>query len=234
MLSVEFAGSTFEVVESLTFGRQADLELDTDRHLHRIAGEFRCENGLCWLLNRGSALFLSIVAADGTQLRVSPGARVVLPPGPGSVILQIRGANYEINYAAPDLDPLEADPSPGPGTEGGEDGATLPFELMLTPREVDFLVSFGRRVLDGSGPGTPTYDEVAGHWDVSVKTVDNTMQGLRRKLRHARIIRSNTIEQMVQAVIDHGLVGVDDLNWAALGDAAPPRRAADGPRFAKR
>lgn len=226
MLSVEFAGSTYEVDDSLTFGRNADLELDTDRHLHRVVGEFRCEGDLCWLHNRGSRLFLHVVADDGTQLRLSPGARVVLPPGGGAVTLQLRGAGYQLDYQVPQ----QGRRPPEPADPGMVDGETMPFELTLTPREIDFLVSFARPVLDGSGPGLPAYSDVGDHWGVSAKTVDNTMQVLKRKLRHARIIRGGTLDQMVQAAVDHGLVGIDDLNWA-FGDPAAPRRASDGPRF---
>jgi hypothetical protein len=223
-LIVDFVGERWEVSSSLTFGRQADLQLDTDLHLHRVAGEFLLVDGYWWLVNRGSALFLKLTTAIGTRLDLAPGSRHALPAGPGTVSLRVGELTFEIDYEVPGVESVEM-----PAVVDNPGLSTSPFNAVLTPREVDFLVTFARPLLQGRSEPMPTYAEVAESWYVSPKTLDNTLQTLRRKLRNARLIRDEPVEEMVRVAVAHSLVTVADLRWASFDDG--PRRAADGPRF---
>ena len=50
-LKIDFAGELIEVLPGgcLTFGRDAELEVDTNPYLHRRVGTFRQRNGEWWL-----------------------------------------------------------------------------------------------------------------------------------------------------------------------------------------
>ena len=56
-LRVDFIGEVTEVEpgEELTFGRQADLHIDDNRHLHRVLGRFWSRGDAWWLTNEGRA-----------------------------------------------------------------------------------------------------------------------------------------------------------------------------------
>jgi hypothetical protein len=224
-LVVEFAGEEKRVGSRLTFGRIADLELDTNGHLHRVAGEFIHEGGHWWLVNRGTRLFLRLVTSTGTRLDMAPSARHALPPGHGVVSLRVGGSLFEINYS---LSPQAVARSLQAESPVGK--STLPFDAVLTPREVDFLITFARPLLEGKVEQLPSYAEVAKLWDVSRKTLDNTIQTLRRKLRNARLVRDEPLDELVRVAVAHSLVTRADLEWAAF-DGGQPRKAALGPRF---
>lgn len=136
-------------------------------------------------------------------------------------------STYEINYT------LRADPAPvAADLAAPPDGTlTVQVDLALTPREVDFLVTFARPVLLGRAEPMPTYAEVAAVWDVSPKTLDNSLQSIKRKFRAAKLVRDQGLDSVVQVAIQHSLITRDDLEWAFGADT--PRPAVDGPRFAR-
>jgi hypothetical protein len=111
------------------------------------------------------------------------------------------------------------------------DGRTVEFDAILTPREVDFLVTFARSLMEGGEHGqVPTYSEVAELWGVAPKTLDNTLQSVKRKMRNAGLATDEPLDVLVRVAVWHSLITPADLEWAAFGDGAP-RPAAGGPRF---
>lgn len=225
-IEVEFAGEERVVTDRLTFGRAGELELDTNRHLHRLVGEFVRLDGRWWLRNLGSRLFVTLVGGDGTRADVAPGAGQVLGPPGGSVLVVAGQARYELVYRLEGV----ADATVVP--EVGDAGATVDFSAQLTPREVDVLVTFARQVLDGTNGPLPTYVDVAATWELATKTVDNTVQSIKRKLRGAGMAREEPLDAMVRIAIAHSLIGHADLEWSQLTTNGPPRSALHGPRFA--
>ncbi|MEM9514608.1 MAG: hypothetical protein AAGA42_07080 [Actinomycetota bacterium] len=221
-LAVTFIDSRIEVDDRLTFGRAGDIELDSNRHLHRQVGAFEQRAGAWWLHNLGSRLFITVVAADGTRSDLAPGAAHRLTSS-GRLRISVGPSRYELTYEllASDFDDEQS--------SGDPQGATTDFHAVLTPREIDFMVSFAQPILDGSNGALPTYAEVAAAWGVSPKTLDNTVQSIRRKMRHARLIRSDPLESVVRTAVSHSLITIDDLAWARL-DEPPPRSAAERPR----
>lgn len=229
VLTVTFAGETRHVRERLTFGRQAELELDTNAQLHRRVGEFVRLDGSWWLKNLGSRLFITSVSDDGTRTDLAPGSRQILVGRSGSVRVAVGPARYEIGYDIDEMQHGDVRPDDDSG------GATTDFQPILTPREVDFLVSFARPILEGRNVPIPSYVVVANLWGVSTKTLDNTLQSVKRKLRNASMARDEPLDTMVRVVIAHSLITHDDLRWAFDADAPDgdvPRPAAEGPRFA--
>lgn len=223
-LIVEFAGETHPVNDRLTFGRAGELELDSNPHLHRLVGEFVHREGRWWLRNLGSRLFLTVTASDGTRVDLAPGGQHLVTAPSGTVRVSVGQARYELTFRTDDPDrATTTDADIG-------DGVTTPFDAFLTPREIDFMVTFARPILDGTNRPLPTYVEVADIWGVSPKTLDNTVQSVKRKMRNARLARDEPLETLVRIAISHSLVTASDLEWSGLldGDARP---ASQGPRF---
>lgn len=213
---------------SVTFGRDADLELDSNPFLHRRTGAFVRAGDAWWIHNVGSKLHLTVVAADGTRVELPPGTRHAIAHGTGLVRIVAGRATYEINYLLDDEPPMPADDLLEPPDDGT---LTVQVDLALTPREIDFLVTFARPALLGLAEPMPTYAEVASTWDVSPKTLDNSLQSIKRKFRAAKLVRDQGLDSVVQVAIQHSLITRDDLAWAAL-DSGEPRPAAAGRRFA--
>ena len=223
-LTVVFAEQSIPVKERLSFGRNADLELDVNPHLHRLVGEFAFMSGAWWVSNLGSRLFISVVSSDGTRVDLAPGARQMLMSERGSIRISVGLAKYELEYH------LAAQISPEPVQSEPSTGATTDFQAVLTPREVDFLVTFAAPILDGSGDAIPSYAEVAARWSVSTKTLDNTLQSVKRKLRNARLARDEPLDTLVRIAISHSLISRSDLEWAEL-ESDEPRPSSAGPRY---
>jgi len=223
-LVVGFAGEEYNVVDRLTFGRTADLELDINKFMHRRVGEFVRESEVWWLRNLGSHIHLTLVTNEGKRVELPPRAVQVLASAAGVVRFSAGPANYEISYELPGLHVPDRN-----DTElFGE--STTQFALVFTPREVDFLVTFARPRLEGLDQAMPTYAEVAHRWGVAKKTLDNTVQGIKRKLRESGLARDEPLETLMGLVVRHGLITRDDLRWAQL-DADEPRGSLQGPRF---
>jgi hypothetical protein len=225
VLVVEFAGERHEVGDRLTFGRAGEIQLDTNRHLHRLVGEFACRDGVWWLTNLGTRVFVTLVSEDGSRADLAPGASHALTSGRGTVRLAVGTARYQLDYELPVGAERTEAPPPTPG-----DGRTVEFDAILTPREVDFLVTFARPVMEGEHGQMPTYSEVAEVWGVAPKTLDNTVQAIKRKMRNARLATDEPLEALVRIAVAHSLITTADLEWAAFADGSP-RPAAEGPRF---
>jgi hypothetical protein len=217
-----FIGETYTPESQLTFGRQADLSLDENSYLHRQAGRFRLRNSTWWLENLGSRLRLNMVSSDGSLLDLQPGASSpLLAPG-GEVSVTAGPTRYVIEYRLQDTGP-ELD-NTAPYAISGADTQTL--GPVLTPREIDFVVVMARGRLTGRLGPLPTHGEIADIWGVSHKTVDNTLQRLRAKLRDQNINFVNSSETLVEYLVTQGLVSRADLEWACLDQPGGPRPAA--------
>lgn len=218
-IQVDFVGTPHEVTTSLTFGRSADLCLDEDnRYMHRVCGEFRVDGGVAWLFNRGSATRISVFAENGTRVDLPPGERTTLSGPSGTVSFVAGPTPYELTYTLVGYEhrtPLVSD--------GGPD--TFVFGAELTPREIDFIVAFARPRLEG-GNDVLTYAEVAALWGVSPKTVDNTLQGLRRKLKAGGARDIDSIEALVGHLLAHGRVGREHLEHADFDSPDGPVSAS--------
>lgn len=223
-LIVDFAGEERVVSDRLTFGRTADLEIDVNRYLHRRMGEFFVNDGVWGLRNLGSAIHLTVVSEDGKRVDLPPKAVHLLASAAGIVRFQAGPANYELSYRIPDAMWVSENDTELLGE------TTTQFALVFTPREIDFLVTFARPQLLRSDGAMPTYAQVAKTWGVSPKTLDNTVQGIKRKLRTVGLARDESLEVLISVVVRHGLVNRADLEWAAL-ERDEPRSAAGGPRF---
>lgn len=223
-LVVQFIEQTFHPLAELSFGRNADLTLDADNgYLHRQAGRFRLIDEIWWLENRGSRLRLKMVSSDGSVIDLHAGASSPILGRGGIVSLVAGPTRYEMGYW------LEEERPSGPKTaqnpQVGDD--TVTYGTILTPRELDFVVVLAQGRLTGEGGPLPSHADIADTWGVSRKTVDNTLQRLRSKLRSKNVRFLDSSESLVDYLVAQGLVTIHDLEWASLEHGQTPRSAAD-------
>ncbi|MGH1490472.1 MAG: helix-turn-helix transcriptional regulator [Acidimicrobiales bacterium] len=226
-LVIQFIEQTFRPESELYFGRNAELSLDTDNgYLHRRAGRFRLIGDIWWLENRGSRLRLKMVSADGSVIDLHAGASSPVLGQSGIVSLVAGPTRYEVGYwieqEVPDLlsETLR-------GVPVGAD--TVTYGTKLTPRELDFVVVLAQGRLTGRGGPLPSHADIAETWGVSKKTVDNTLQRLRSKLRTKDVRFLDSSEMLVEYLVSQGLVTIIDLEWAGLDQPDGPRTAAIKP-----
>ncbi len=226
-LVVQFIEQTFRPDSLLSFGRNADLTLDSDNgYLHRRAGRFRLVGDIWWLENRGSRLRLKMVSSDGSVIDLHAGASSPVLGQSGVVSLVAGPTRYEVGYwlEEPRV-PLSSET-----TRGIQVGAdTVTYGTKLTPRELDFVVVLAQGRLTGRGGPLPSHADIADTWGVSRKTVDNTLQRLRSKLRTKDVRFLDSSEMLVEYLVSQGLVTMRDLEWARLGQPDGPQTAAIRP-----
>jgi DNA-binding CsgD family transcriptional regulator len=221
-LTVQFLGEIYRPESELIFGRDAELALDDNSYLHRQAGRFRRRAATWWLENVGSRLRLTMVGADGSLIDLQPGGSSPLLCTSGEISLTAGPTRYQIEYVL-DHSQIRWDDT-GPFQTVASD--TMTFGPLLTPREVDFVVVLAQGRLTGRLGPLPTLNEIAEIWGVSPKTVDNTLQRLRSKIRGQHVHSVQSSENMVEYLVTQGLVTLADLEWARLDNANGPRPAA--------
>ncbi len=226
-LVVQFIEQTFRPDRELSFGRNAELSLDADNgYLHRHAGRFRLIGDIWWLENRGSRLRLKMVSSDGSVIDLHAGASSPVLGQSGIVSLVAGPTRYEVGYW------MEEEPPPlfSETLRGVPVGAdTVTYGAKLTPRELDFVVVLAQGRLTGRGGPLPSHADIAETWGVSKKTVDNTLQRLRSKLRTKDVRFLDSSEMLVEYLVSQGLVTMHDLEWAGLDQADGPHSAAGRP-----
>jgi hypothetical protein len=221
-LTVQFVGETYHPTRDLVFGRQAELSLDDNNYLHRQAGRFRLRAETWWLENLGRRLRLTMVSSDGSVIDLRPGASSPLLGDAGEVALTAGPTRYAIEYrlAQSQVSWEDTVDYRGPGAD------TMTYGTMLTPRELDFVVVMAQGRLTGRLGPLPSHGEIAEIWGVSHKTVDNTLQRLRAKLRKQNITFVQSSETLIDYLVTQGLLTIADLEWASIDGQEGPRPAA--------
>lgn len=104
-LNIAFAGELHQVEpgNALTFGRDADLYLDTNPYLHNQVGAFCQHNGGWWLSNVGPAIAIKVCDESSTsRMTVAPGSSAPLPFQDAVVRFQAGQSVYNLNVSMPD------------------------------------------------------------------------------------------------------------------------------------
>ena len=205
-LWLDFAGVGTAATESLSFGRNAELALDEDnRFMHRTTGEFRWNGTAWWLHNTGSSTRLLVFGTNGARIELPPGTECALPMPGGSVSFVAGPTPYQLLYRAEE--PVVSQrPHDAPGD------ATVEFGSALTDRETIYLTTFALNRLRGSSVALLSYAEVAALWDVSEKTIDNTLQRVRGRLKQSGVRNTETLEGLVNHLLAHGRIGLATLH----------------------
>ena len=204
-LWIDFAGEALVVDRSLVFGRQGDLVLDDqNRFMHRRTGEFRLVDGMWWLFNLGTATRLLVFGSNGARIELPPGTEAALPLPEGSVSFVAGPTPYQLLYRA------DA-PVQSMQARSADGEATIEFGSTLTDRETMYLTTFALDRLRGTAGTLLSYAEVAERWGVSEKTIDNTLQRVRARMRTAGVRDTETLEGLVNHLLAHGRIGLHTL-----------------------
>ena len=153
-LYVEFIGevATVEPGEELTFGRQADLHIDDNRHLHRVLGRFWSRGDAWWLTNEGRSITIHVADADSrSNVQLAPGSEIALS-FPNSVLRFRAGVtDYEVAVRVPDRDAGEGDDEDDPLDADADDdelGATIALgDILLTDEQRLLLLALAEGTL---------------------------------------------------------------------------------------
>ena len=184
-LHVEFIGErrTIEPGAELTFGRQADLHIDDNRHLHRVLGRFWSRGEAWWLTNEGRSITIQIADADSrSSVQLAPGSEIALS-FPNSILRFRAGiTDYELTVQVPDCgaddedddDPLDADDE----EQGGETIAL--GDLMLTDEQRLLLLALAEGTLRDPhhGDELPTNRAVARRLGWSITKFNRKLDNL--------------------------------------------------------
>ena len=117
-LYVDFCGEQHKLAahETLTFGREADVEIDDNPYMHRVLGRFASRDGHWWLDNVGTAIVLNLYDRNSaTSATVAPGRTAALTMADCAVSFVAGRSRYELDAAVQDaIDPVEV-PQPAEG-----------------------------------------------------------------------------------------------------------------------
>lgn len=220
-LKVEFAGAIhiLEGGERLTFGRDADLEIDTNPYLHRRVGVFRQRNGDWWVSNTGSAIAIEVCDdASPSRLTVAPGTSTPVPFRDSVVRFQAGPSVYELNLAMPDSPSFDESPETtfGPPTIASS-------EVPLNDEQRLLLVTLAEeRLRDRGAPRSaiPPNRAVCQRLGWSTTKFNRKLDNLCAKFHRLGVaglkgdsgaLASNRRERLVDHVLTAGLISRADL-----------------------
>ena len=184
-LHVDFIGELTTVApgEELTFGRQADLHIDDNRHLHRVLGRFWSRGDSWWLTNEGRSITIQIADADSrSSVQLAPGSEIALS-FPNSILRFRAGiTDYEILVRVPDRDASDADGDDDPlDADDEEAGETIALgDLLLTDEQRLLLLALGETTLldPHSADELPTNRAVARRLGWSITKFNRKLDNL--------------------------------------------------------
>jgi hypothetical protein len=227
-LYVDFIGeiTSVEPGEELTFGRQADLHVDDNRHLHRVLGRFWSRGDAWWLTNEGRSITIQIADADSrSSVQLAPGSEIALS-FPNSILRFRAGiTDYELIVRVPDRGADEHDEDEDPLDADDEDeGDTIALgDIMLTPEQRLLLLALGEGTLRDphDSDELPTNRAVARRlgWSITKfnRKLDNLCDrftklgvgGLRGSIDQLATDRRH---RLVEHAVESGLITRDQLD----------------------
>jgi hypothetical protein len=219
-LRVAIEGESYErgPGESLSFGRNADLVVDTNRFLHRKLGVFSWDRERWWIANVGTTIGIEIVDVESpSSLTLAPGSSAPVP----FVVNRVRFSAGQVAY---ELDVSVDRPSLQPAVEDEADSSTTitAGKVSLNPEQRQLLLALGEaRIRSGSLQSElPTNREVADRlqWTITKfnRKLDNLctkfdrlgVRGIKGDLGGMALSRR---ERLINHVITARIVTVDDL-----------------------
>ena len=227
-LRVEFCGEEYSASSEapLTFGRSADIDIDDNRFLHRVLGEFRMRNELWWIHNVGSAIALSLVdAATTSSARIAPGSAMPIAFEASALRFEAGGVSYELalDVVGPIGTDVDVDVvSESIGERDEEDSAertATTASLPLTDDQFALIVALARPVMNNID-GMPTNRQLAHELGWTVTRLNRKLDGLCAKYAKAGVsglhgstdrLAKDRRTRLAEHAIHAGIVSVDDL-----------------------
>lgn len=161
----------------LTFGRKADLVIDDNPYLHRVAGRFVYRERLWWIQNQSKRMTFAVRDVErGSRVELAPGDQVALTLPVFEVTFRAGPTTYclegRLSEARPEVEPGFV----ALGTE------TVDFGVVpLTADQHLLLVALCEpRLRDGgtAQPTLPTNAEAARHLDWSLTKFNRKLDNL--------------------------------------------------------
>lgn len=227
----------------MTFGRgDGPLQLrrsgEIDPMMSRTVGQVWFDG--VWLLHNPDGDEpgrppLHVIATTGARVIVEPGCSTALR-GRGTIRFKTTPETSYDLYFRVDGDEVTVPPARVDDSFAGTE------KPHLTPREVDYLVTFAMpELFAGTGESRPSTEWVAERWGVSGSAVEKAVKEARDRLQRLNYLDlggrtgpRDLTERFVRNLTSMRLLTRADWEWAFPADGSGPRRAEDGPRFSKR
>lgn len=221
VVQIEFAGDRWEFDrdDTVTFGREADIVIDTNPHLHRRLGRLRWHDGVWWLTNLGSSIVLDVCdAASPSRMTIAPGTSAPVPFRSNEVRFKAGAGVYELLVTTRQEHELD-DPS---GLLGGSttiDGS----RVALNHEQRLLLVALAeRRLRDRTLPPSEITPNrvVADRLGWALTKFNRKLDNLCSRFDRLGVaglkgdvagLASNRRERLVDHAITAGLIRVEDL-----------------------
>ncbi len=226
-LRLEFCGELTAVApgDELTFGRQADLHIDDNRHLHRVLGRFWSRGDAWWLTNEGRAITIQIADVDSrSSVTLAPGSEVALS-FPNSVLRFRAGVtDYELAVTVPDRGAADADDEDDPLEADDDDGDTIALgDLMLTDEQRLLLLALGEGTLRDPhhADDLPTNRAVARRLGWSITKFNRKLDNLCNRFAKLGVgglrgsvdqLATDRRRRLVEHAVESGLIRRDQLS----------------------
>ena len=234
-LNVDFIGEVIVVEpgDELTFGRQADLHIDDNRHLHRVLGRFWSRGDAWWLTNEGRAITIQIADADSrSAVQLAPGSEIALSFQNSILRFRAGVTDYEVVVRVPDRGAADAgddedDPLDADDDEGGETIAL--GDIMLTEEQRLLLLALAEGTLRDphSSDELPTNRAVARRLGWSITKFNRKLDNLCNRFAKLGVgglrgsvdqLATDRRRRLVDHAIESGLITRAQL------DLLPPER----------
>ena len=219
-LTVVFLGLSTMAVNSLGFGRNADVVIDADnQYLHGEAGRFRAEAHGWALHTTGSTLPLRLLHQTGLMVDLPPATSTRVPGGHGRVQVTAGPTTYELDYF------FDTD---GPSSDiTRRRTGTLFYGRDLTAAQVDYAVTLAEPRLLGLRQPLRTHAEIGAIWNVSPGTVRRSFEEIRDRLRAEGVKLIDSQERLIDYLIINRVVTLEMLSAAKLHAQDGPVRRRD-------
>lgn len=200
----------------LTFGRKADLVIDDNPYLHRVAGRFVFRERLWWLQNQSKRMTFTVTDVErGSRVELASGDQIAITLPVFEVTFRAGPTTYSIDGRLSDVRP---DVDPGFVAIGTE---TVDFGVVpLTGDQHLLLVALCEPRLRRGGNSLPTNAEAARHlgWSLTKfnRKLDNlclkfARQGVKGLHGSQGALASDRRAALASHALSVGLVSAGDL-----------------------
>ena len=223
---IDFCGETASIAQQpFTIGRDADLVLDDNRHLHRQFLSIDQQQGVWLLANVGGQLTATVSDAGGRlEAFLAPGAVLPLVFEHTVVRFTAGPTTYEFSIVMPEP-AFVAAPS-----EPTDEGDTTVGRVAMTPDQLRLIVAIAEPALRGDGRAAttlPSNQQVAQRLGWRLTRVNRKLDNVCQKLAAQGIrglhgapgqLASNRRARLVEYALAVRMVSRDDLALLDISD----------------